>query len=440
MLRKIRKLVYNSSFLRQALYFYHYLYTVYGNIIYRYPSKKIIVIGLVGSKGKTTTANILWQLLNNDQGDCGLIGTANIRYGNTEIMNPYHMTMPGRWFTQKILRKIVDSGCKYVVMEVPSEAIIQNRHKGIHFDILIYTNVTEEILASHQNSFDKLLAENAKLFKYFSSLSDKKIKNGEDVSIFKKAFYYNSDDQYIKRIIANIDPSIHQKAFYFSDKSFFNITSSDITGSKFSYLKDTYYLPMLGDYNCFNALAAIVTAKDYFKYLAKDIYTKLSSLPIIPGRMEVINTNKLFSVIVDYAHEPIGLGLLVHALQKLKKHSGRVIILIGAEGGGRDKKKRPIMGSIVSACDMVIITNVDPYDDDPLEIIADIAKGSIQAGMITDKNLLLIPDRKSAIKTAIDMADKDDIICVTGKGAEQSMVIGSNTIKWDDREVIRELL
>lgn len=436
MLRKIRKLVNNNSCLRQLLGFYHYLYTVYGNIIYRYPSKKIIVIGVVGSKGKTTTSNILWQLLNADQGDCGLIGTANIRYGNTETMNPYHMTMPGRWFTQKILRKIVDSNCKYVVMEVPSEAIAQNRHRGIEFDILIYTNITEEILLAHQNSFDKLIAENAKLFKYFSGLSTKNL-TGNNI---KKAFYYNADDKYISSIINNISPDIYKKPFYFNDKSFFNIISSDINGSDFTYVKELYHLPMIGDYNCFNALTAIVVASDYFKQSYSDISNRLNTLPTIPGRMEIISSTKPFSVIVDYAHEPIGLSLLVNSLQKLKKPLARIIILIGAEGGGRDKKKRPVMGAISATCDIVIITNVDPYDDDPLEIISDIADGATKAGMMIDDNLLLIPDRKSAIKTAIDLADKDDIVCVTGKGSEQSMVIGSNVIKWDDRDIVRELL
>jgi len=153
-------------------------------------------------------------------------------------------------------------------------------------------------------------------------------------------------------------------------------------------------------------------------------------------------TNKQpFTVVVDYAHEQASMTALMDSARDMKPKGAKVITLLGAEGGGRDKAKRPEMGAICAkGSDIIILSNVDPYDDDPEVIIADIAEGALEAGAEKDKSMFIVPDRREGIRKALQLAQKDDLVLITGKGAEQSMEIGGQSIAWDDRKVVREEL
>jgi UDP-N-acetylmuramoyl-L-alanyl-D-glutamate--2,6-diaminopimelate ligase len=184
-------------------------------------------------------------------------------------------------------------------------------------------------------------------------------------------------------------------------------------------------------------MGAISTAF-YLGYELKYIANKLEKFEGVGGRMEFINAKQNFTCIVDYAHEESGMEFLCKWAKKVVGSSKKSIILLGAEGGGRDEKKRPIMGKIAAEnCDYLIISNVDPYDDNPKKIITDIVKGA--ASVRKDlHSVFMIEDRREGIKKALSLAKKGDLVLITGKGSEQSMIIGEKKIKWDDRLVVKE--
>lgn len=400
------------------------------------PSEKMIVIGIVGSKGKTTTANMLWSILSADGTRTGLIGTANIRYGEKEELNKYHMTMPGAGVMQAILARMAKLNCKYVVMEVPSEGQTQYRHKGINFDVLVFTNVTNELMAAHNFNLETLHKHNKRVFKSLYSSPRKEI-GGQ---IIPKVIVANAD---AKDSPAYLQFPADQK-LTFSIKKSSDYKASQIKsttkGVDFNVNGKTFHIQILGGINVINATGAIATASA-LNITTRTIQRGLNNLEQIPGRMEVINAGQPFTVIVDYAHEQTSMTALMESAQAMKIKEAKVIVLLGAEGGGRDVAKRPKMGAIVArSANYVVISNVDPYNDDPQSIIDDIAAGAEKAGAIRDKNEFLIADRRAGIQKALELAGKDDIVLITGKGSEQSIVINGKSSPWDDREVVRKEL
>ena len=196
----------------------------------------------------------------------------------------------------------------------------------------------------------------------------------------------------------------------------------------------------MGKFNVYNALPAIAIA-DLFKINQNKIVKGLKNLEIIPGRMEPIYAGQNFNVYVDYAHEKQSITKIIETVEKIKKPEAKIVILLGAEGGGRDKTKRPIMGEIAAKeTDYVIVSNVDPYEDDPKEILEDIAKSAEKNGKTRNKDLFVIEDRRLGIQKALELAQKDDYVLITGKGAEQSIIIGGKKYDWDDRQVVKEEL
>ncbi len=412
---------------------YHYGESIVASQKYSNPSNKMIMIGIVGSKGKTTTANMLWSILSADGTRVGLIGTANIKYGQKEELNKYHMTMPGALVLQKILANMASINCKYVVMEVPSEGQTQYRHIGINFDVLVFTNVTSELMAAHDFSLNTLHKHNKRVFKKLHQSKRKTINS----KIIQKLVVANSDSKDSKEYL--IFPA--DKKITFGTKSA-NYKLGDVSGTKngisFEVNNVHYKLKMLGKINAINAVGAIATASELGA--SKDSIVKgLSSLAVIPGRMEVIESNRAFLVIVDYAHEQTSMTALMDGAKDLIPKGGQIITLLGAEGGGRDSAKRPVMGQICTkGSDIIILTNVDPYEDNPMDIINDIKKGALKAGAIEGKTMFIIPDRREGIYKALELAGKNDLVLITGKGSEQSIVIGGKSSPWDDRKVVRE--
>lgn len=431
-MKKILKKILPENFLSA----YHFLLAYIATCFYGFPSEKMIIVGITGTKGKTTTANFLWSVLRAGGFKTGIITTANIKIGDEEILNPYHMTMPGRFTVQKNLRKMFDSGCKVAIVETTSQGLIQFRHIGINYDFAIFTNLTPEHIDAHK-TFENYKIAKGILFKVLSSSKHKEI----DGRKILKTIIANSDSPEApfflsfkadKKITFGLKEGAHLKA---------EILKESKDGVAFKVGNEEFSIKILGGFNILNALPAIALGKE-LGILTEKIVSGLSSLSIIPGRMEEIENNRGVTLIVDYAHEKESMTLALETANNLKKKpEAKTIVLLGAEGGGRDKGKRPVMGEIAGRlADFVIVSNVDPYEDDPLPIAENIAEACEKAGKEKEKNLFVILDRREGIKKAIDLAKDGDVVMITGKGAEQSMVIGGKSIAWDDRKIVREEL
>lgn len=415
---------------KQALSLYHLGLAVLANVLYGQPSRKMVVIGVTGTKGKTSTANFTWAALMGAGHKTGLLSTAVIRVGEDEHINDYHMTMLGRFNLQRWLRKMLDAGCTHVVVETSSEGILQWRHVGIVYDVGVFTNLSPEHLNSHGGSYDHYRKTKGRLFKAIANRKPKKINgsyiptttivNADDET---HAYYasFGADEQLTYGTEEGVDGRI---AFMKSDRK-----------TQFKLNGDTYTSPILGDFNAYNAAPGIMLASDA---TPAHIQQGLDLLETIPGRMEVM-LEKPFHVIVDYAHEKVSMRKATEAAHKLA--TGKVIVLLGAEGGGRDEAKRGEMGRVVGElADIAIASNVDPYEDDPAPIAEGVAEGAREKGMKDNQNLFVILDRRAGMEKAFELAEPGDVLLFTGKGAEQTMTIDGKEISWDDRQVARELI
>lgn len=402
---------------------------------YGFPARKMIVIGVTGTKGKTSTSNFIWACLRAGGHKTGIISTANIRVGDEESLNAYHMTMPGRFPMQRLMAQMAREGCTHCVIETTSEGLKQFRHIGVYYDIGVFTNLTPEHLPSHEGSFEKYKAEKEKMFAYLAR-HPKKL-HGRRV---EKVIIANADSPHMDVFLRY--PADKKITYAIEHDAMYRATDIATTpnGVTFSVGSDAYTLTILGKFNVYNALPAIVIAR-----LAGDAPTTIArglrDLAMIPGRMEGITEGQDFTVIVDYAHEKESMTNVLQTARAMRPEGARTIVLLGAEGGGRDKAKRPIMGRLAAElADFVIVSNVDPYEDDPTEIVEDIARASEQYGKVRHTDLFVIEDRREGIRKAFALARAGDVVLLTGKGAEQSMEIGGKKIPWDDRVVAREEL
>jgi UDP-N-acetylmuramoyl-L-alanyl-D-glutamate--2,6-diaminopimelate ligase len=435
MIKKIKKSI-RRIIPKSAINSYHYVQSSLFARKLGYPSEKLITIGVVGSKGKTTTSNLIWAALSGAGAKVGQIGTANIRIGKKEELNRYHMTMPGAKVMQNILSEMLKAKCQYVIMEVPSEGQTQFRHIGINFDVLIFTNVTKEYLASHKFRLDILHKHNKRVFAYMAN-SKRKMIGGK---LIPKTIIANSSSSFAKEYLDfKVDK---KKTFGLKLADDYQIKNIKLGKDKVIFDINNYpfHINIAGKINAINAAGAIACTRE-LEVSEAQIQKGFEGLKMIPGRMEAISIGQNFTVIVDYAHEQAGMEELTKFAESVRDKGNKIIVLLGAEGGGRDEKKRPVMGKIVGEkADYVVVSNVDPYDDDPVEIIEDIARGVRRAGKIDNKNLFLIEDRREGIAKALSLAKKNDLVFITGKGAEQSIVIGSKSFPWDDRQVVKEEL
>lgn len=416
---------------------FHYPESIFYSLKNGNPSKAIIVIGIVGSKGKTTTANYVWSVLNTAGYKTGQISTANIRIGDKEEPNIWHMTMPGAKKMQYLLNRMKKSGCSFVVMEVPSEAQTQWRHIGIEFDLIIFTGVEKEIMAAHRGSMEILHQHNQRVFAAVEKQSQKNI-NGKKI---EKVLLANADSSDFNKYTQF---SFDHKLSYSLDKpSDFRAKEVRISsmGTSFKINGYSYKIGLIGEVNALNAAAAVGVGY-VFNIPPEKIQAGLKALKSIPGRMEKINCGQNFLVYVDYAHDPISIKKLLITGRQLIEKNKKLIVLFGGQGGGRDVEKRAVMGKFAGElADIVVISSDDPYDDDPMKIINDIAKGAKSANKIINKDLYLIEDRRVGINKALSLAKKGDLVFIACKGADQLMMLAQGqTIAWDDRKVTREEL
>jgi len=422
---------------RQLVGVYHLILAYTGAFLYGFPARRMTVIGVTGTRGKTTTANYLWAILTSAGFKVGLTGTANIRVGDTERVNPYHMTMPGRFVMQKLLAEMRRAGCEIAIVETPSEGVEQHRHRGIAYDAVVLTSLYPEYLEVHGWDFGRCKRMMETIFASLHRMPRKKLR-GTPVP---------------KTIAVNADAEGHEpflnhpadKKITYGLRRGADLTATDIVPSadavRFSVKGHAYELRLPGSFNVGNALGAIAVA-DALGIPTETIRRGIASLTSVPGRMEPIVAGQAFRVFVDYAHDGPSMEAVLTAARTMRdRPDERIIVLLGAEGGGRDKKKRPVMGRLAGElADQMVVTNVDPYEDDPVPILEDIAEEAERYGKTRGETLHVIEDRRAGIQKALALAKPGDLVFITGKGAEQSMVVGGTTFPWDDRTVVREEL
>ena len=393
---------------------YHFIQSFLASLFYGLPSKKLIVIGVTGTNGKSTTIKMLFDILK-DKYKVASFSSIESRIGEEIFENKLRMTMPGGFILQKFLKKALDSNCHYVILEVTSEGIKQYRHKFIDFNIAVFTNLSPEHIESH-GSFDNYRLAKAELFK---ATKDTHVLNMDDDNV---SFYnFPAREKYYYGISNSSEEGKEIKAI--------NCTSNE-NGSVFEVSGIKFNLPLLGFFNIYNALAAITVG------LSQGVSLESSSRSLrrvynIDGRMEVVIT-KPFKAIVDYAFTTNSLEKVYKTI-KSNFDPNKLICVLGSCGGGRDKWKRSVLGEIAQKyCQEIIVTNEDPYDEDPEEIINQVLKG---AGFNAKK----IIDRREAIKASLKMAGKGDVVIITGKGSESSICLkDGKRIPCDDRKVVRE--
>lgn len=392
---------------------YHFLLAATGVVIYRKPSRKIYVIGVTGTKGKSSTSEFVNAVLESAGKKTALLSTIRLKIGNESNPNLYKMTMPGRFVIQKFLHDAVKAGCNYAVIEMTSEGARFFRHIGIELDALIFTNLSPEHIESH-GSFEKYKTAKLRLVKSLA-----KSTKPHRISIA------NIDTKHgFSFLIHTVDKNI---PYSIKDVT---ILSETNTGSIISYKDTTISIPLPGKFNVANALAAIKLG-DELTIPMDTIKSGIESLTQIRGRVERVDCGQNFTVVVDYAHTDDSLRKLYEAYS-----SSRKIAVLGACGGGRDVWKRPILGKIADdLCDEVIITNEDPYDEDPLKIVNDVASG------VTKHTPLIIMNRRDAIRESFRIARAGDTVFISGKGTDP-YIMGPNNTKevWDDARVAREEL
>lgn len=422
---------------KSVLNFYHKTLAIFASIYYGKPSNKMIVIGVTGTKGKSTTCNILWHLIEQAGYRCGMTSTANFRIHKKEWVNKYKMTMLGRFKLQKLLKNMVEAGCKYAIIETSSEGIKQWRHLGINYDIAIFLNLTPEHIESH-GGFENYKLAKAELFKSLKKYGETS-KEGN-----KKVIIANKDDKYADYFLEfEADKKITYGVNESSDIMAYDVVARE--GGVFWRIKDVEFsLKQIGKFNIYNALPVVALGK-YLDLSLDDISKKLTSFPGMPGRMEEIDEGQKFKVIVDYAYEPRCLEEVLINIKNLfikEELENSIIAVSGPTGGGRDSWRRPVMGEILAQyCKHAIITTDDPYDDNPDEIADEMIKGLASKEKIEGLDYFKIIDRREAIKKALLLAKPNDVVLIAGKGSDPVMAVANGkSIPWDDREAVRELL
>lgn len=389
---------------------------------YDYPSKKMRVIGITGTNGKTTTTYLIREILKRAGFKVGLIGTIQMMIG--EEIFPMHNTTPNVIDLQHIFCEMRDANVDFVVMEVSSHALAEHRVSGIEFDTAIFTNLTQDHLDYHKTMENYKLTK-AKLFEMVSRSGRKE----------GKTAVINLDDAASAEMLKH---SLCEKITYGIEKN------SDLRAEKISVRADgmnfsvgemNLNLHITGIFNVYNVLAAIGAAKAE-KISPEIIKTALENFRSVPGRFERIFADIPFAIIVDYAHTPDGVKNVLETARQIAKN--KIITVFGC-GGDRDKTKRPIMGRIAAELsDIVIATSDNPRTEDPEEILREVEIGVKEK--IGDKVHECITDRRQAIFRAVEIAQAGDVILILGKGHENYQILKDKTIHFDDREVAQEAI
>jgi UDP-N-acetylmuramoyl-L-alanyl-D-glutamate--2,6-diaminopimelate ligase len=381
---------------------------------YDNPSSKFKLVGITGTNGKTSIATMLHELYKKLGYKAGLISTVVNKIGDTEIESTH--TTPDAISINRLMDEMVDAGCTYCFMEVSSHAIHQERVGGLHFAGGVFTNITHDHLDYHKTFKEYIKAKK----KFFDDLS------------FDAFALTNRDDKNGKVMLQNCAASQYNYGLKNPADFKVKILEADFNGMLLDLDGNQAWFNIMGHFNAYNLVAVYAVAF----LLGEDrekIITVMSSLGRVQGRFEtVVSPNKIVGII-DYAHTPDALNNVLKAINEIRTTNEQLITVVGC-GGNRDKEKRPAMGDIASRySDKVIFTADNPRDEDPLEIVNQMSLG-VDARF--HKRVLNIIDRKEAIRTAVMMAQPNDIILVAGKGHETYQEIKGEKLPFDDRDIL----
>lgn len=390
---------------------YHATISLVMAIVYGFPARKLTVIGVTGTKGKSSVTEMLYTVLTDAGYPSAVAGTIRFAIKGETRPNLFKMTLPGRGFIQKFLADAVKAGATHAVVEITSEAARQHRHHFLFLNALVFTNLQKEHIESH-GSFEKYAAAKFLIGKALARSSKR-----------PRAIIANGDDP---QSAPYLGLSVEEK-LPFSYAAAKNVVLGPGTAS-FTYQDIPFSLKLPGSFSIMNALA-VIRVGEFLKIPLEKMSAALTKLERIPGRTERIREGQDFEVIIDYAHTPDSLKALYAA------YPVRKICVLGNTGGGRDTWKRPEMGTIADeACAEVILTNEDPYDEDPRQIVEQMAAGMKRAPHI-------IMDRREAIGTALRAAHEGDAVLITGKGTDPFiMEAHGKRTPWSDATVAREEL
>ncbi|WP_410207743.1 UDP-N-acetylmuramoyl-L-alanyl-D-glutamate--2,6-diaminopimelate ligase [Fusobacterium sp.] len=379
---------------------------------YNWPQKKLKIVGITGTNGKTTSTYLLESILG--EKNTARIGTVEYKIGE-EIIEATNTT-PESLDVIKICKKAADKNIPYLVMEISSHALELGRVSMLEFDAVSFTNLTLDHLDYH-GTMENYFQAKRKLFTMLKSGCEKKCVENIDDIYGKRLYDEFGGYSYSLKTAANLTGKIFE---FHTDGQIVEIC---INGEK-KQMK----LAILGRYNLYNVLGAVGTALQ-LGIPEKEIFDRIQSIKGAPGRFELINCKQDFIVVVDYAHTGDALENILNSINELK--SGKVITVFGC-GGDRDSSKRPIMGEIAERLsDIAILTSDNPRTEDPHKIIMEVAGG------MTKDNYIIEEDREKAIVKAIELAEKNDIVLIAGKGHETYQILGRHKIHFDDREIAR---
>lgn len=448
---------------------------------YDFPSKKLVVIGVTGTEGKSSTVSFIWQLLRLCGEKAGFISTVEYSFGGEALPNPQHQTTPEAPIIHHHLNEMLLNGCKYAVVESSSHglSVRTNRLGNVLFDCAVFMNVTLEHLEFHKN-FETYRNDKANLFRALDKHDHIKIIAGEKTKIpsigivnledpsadffikaTKKHVYGFTSEGKAGKSAAETGaeavplPKIPETLRYMKAE---NIASARF-GLDFTIIADgenalfpENFDPVLprehkrlsvqakvpGAFNAYNIMAAMIAVSSVTGKNFQEIAVHLPELKPIKGRMTHIEQNQPFELIVDYAHTPSSFETIFPPLKK--RCSGRIFAVFGS-GGERDLTKRPLQGEIAARfCDFVVLADEDPRGEDPVELLKGIAVGAEKAGMKMNENLFIIPDRKKAIREVLKKAQKGDIVLLLGKSHENSIIYKDYTMPYDEISEAKQAL
>jgi UDP-N-acetylmuramoyl-L-alanyl-D-glutamate--2,6-diaminopimelate ligase len=416
MMRKLIKALIPRPLFRTIEPYGHWAEALLANIRYGFPARKLRVIGITGTNGKTTTAALVASVLEEAGYSVGVSSTAFFKIGTKYIDNELNMTVTKAFALQKLLRQMVKAKVDFAVLELTSISLAQHRSWGIKPEVAVLTNISQDHLDYHGT------------MEYYVAAKQRMFRGNPKLQVL------NIDDAYFADF--NKLPAARTLTYGLKSGA---VTPGKLRvspqGSSFELTYGDYSTPtnlkLAGEYNVYNALAAAAVGVG-LGITADNIKVGLEAVDAVPGRMESIDEGQKFGVIVDYAHTPAALENLWKTLKAATK--GRLIVVFGATGD-RDKTKRPIMGAIAKAiADEIILTDEEPYTENPVDIIRQIEPG------LKGKKYQVEVDRRKAIAAAFALAKPGDVVAITGMGHQKYKVVGDTKQPWDDRKVAREEL
>jgi UDP-N-acetylmuramoyl-L-alanyl-D-glutamate--2,6-diaminopimelate ligase len=403
-----------------------------------FPGRHLVVVGVTGTDGKTSTVNLIFEMLRQAGLSAGMVSTIKAAIDDREEPLDLHVTTPEAPVMQRYLRRMVDAGVTHCVIEVTSHALAQHRADATGFDVAVVTNITHEHLDYH-GSYETYVAAKARLFEMVADQVQ-----GAKGSVVKTAVLNLDDQSYAplsridvpRRLTYGLSPPADVNAAdvrFGPDATHFNLHLAGAGGASPVPVASR----LVGDFNVYNMLAAAAAGQALG--LAPEVIRKgLEAVEIVSGRMERIDRGQPFLVIVDFAHTPVSLKKAITAARRMVH--GRVITVFGS-AGKRDVLKRRLMAETSARdADLTVLTAEDPRTDSLTEILDSMAAGCRSQGGLEGENFWRVPDRGEAIYFALGLAQPEDVVLICGKGHEQSMCFGVTEYPWDDRDATRAAL